>query len=118
VVLVTIKMTVDVVGIFYAPMAASRYYSSIAVHCFVPTYVSIMYGSLLFCLARGSAALAPMNRVIRDRLIALSTYLMIQLMSRAILVSFTVRQRKAPIPFQVFSNVIILLWGFSDRYVY
>jgi len=67
VVVVTIKMTVDVVGIFYPPLATSRYYSSITVHCIIPFYVAIMYSSILFSLARGGAALAPVNRIIRDR---------------------------------------------------
>jgi len=110
-----IKMTFELLGIFYKPMELSQYYSSLILISVVPIYVGFIYGNTLYVLARGGPAMTPATRTIRDRLLAMSSYLVVVAVIRGITLSFGLGGNIPPMTMIVVTNSSFTLWGFMDR---
>jgi len=79
VVVVLLKTSTDLWGFFYLPMKFLPWYTTTSLFFFLFLYILIIYGTSVVALCWGQASIAPTARTIRNRLLAVSTYLVSEL---------------------------------------
>lgn len=116
IVAVVIKTVLEQLGYFYEPMATVQYYSFLVYNFGVTLFILWMYGTSLYALAKGGPAMAPTTKAIRDRLLAICTFLVVELVTRGVMISLRLAGHKPPVLYQALCNLVWLIWGFMDRY--